>query len=184
MWKESKDHNFKPKSPPLGKSPIDQLKEQSVIGPSIIIKGEIAGEEDLTIQGRVEGTIDLRQNNITIVRNGCVKADICGKVISIEGEVLGDLFGEERIVVRGGGVVRGNLRAPRVNLEDGAKFSGNIDMEFESGEKRPTLKAAQVLSNQASSLQKETSKKGYPADPSKPNGSGVSSELVSEKPRL
>jgi cytoskeletal protein CcmA (bactofilin family) len=184
MWKQSKDDNPKPGYPPFGKSPVKQLKERATIGPSIIIKGEIAGEEDLTIQGRVEGTIDLKQNNITIVRNGCVKADICGKVISIEGEVQGNLFGEEKIVVRGSGVVRGNMRAPRVNLEEGAKFSGNIDMEFESGEKRPTLKAVQVLSNQASSPRKETSKKGYSADPSKPNGSGVSSELVSEKPRL
>ena len=128
MWKQSNDDNPKPGYPPFGKSPVKQLKERATIGPSIIIKGEVAGEEDLTIQGRVEGTIDLKQNNITIVRNGCVKADMCGKVISIEGEVLGDVFGEEKIVVRGSGVVRGNMRTPRFSLEDGAKFKGSIDM--------------------------------------------------------
>ena len=180
MWNQSKE-DIKPESPPSRKSSMGQLKERATIGPSISIKGEISGEEDLTIQGRVEGTIELNQNNITIVGNGCVKADILAKIISIEGEVEGDLFGEEKIVVRGTGVVRGNMMAPRVNLEDGAKFSGNIDMEFESGEKRPTLKEVQVLSNQASSPQKEISKKGYSTDPSELNGSGVSSELLSEK---
>jgi cytoskeletal protein CcmA (bactofilin family) len=160
---------------------MGQLKERATIGPSISIKGEISGEEDLTIQGRVDGTIDLNQNNVTIVRNGCVKGDICSKIISIEGEVEGDLFGEEKIVVRGTGVVRGNMMAPRVILEDGAKFKGNIAMECESGGKRPKLKAVQVLSNQSSSPQEKTFPKGHPKDSSKPNSSGVSSEVVSEK---
>jgi cytoskeletal protein CcmA (bactofilin family) len=160
------------------------MTERATIGPSISIKGEISGEQDLTIQGQVEGTIDLNQNNVTIVKNGCVKGDICGKIISIEGEVEGDLFGEEKIVVRGTGVVRGNMMAPRVILEDGAKFKGNIDMESESGGKRPKLKAVQALSNQPVSPQKETSPKGSLAESSRPNGSEVSSELVSEKPRL
>ncbi len=94
MWKQSKDDNPKPESPPFPKDHSQpesrakkwvsrtekQMTERATIGPSISIKGEISGEEDLTIQGRVEGTIDLKQNNITIVRNGCVKADICGKV--------------------------------------------------------------------------------------------------------
>ena len=170
MWNQSKE-DIKPESPPSRKSSMGQLKERATIGPSISIKGEISGEEDLTIQGRVEGTIELNQNNITIVGNGCVKADILAKIISIEGEVEGDLFGEEKIVVRGTGVVRGNMMAPRVILEDGAKFKGNIDMECESGGKRPKLKAVQVLSNHPGSPQERTSPKGHPKDPSKPNGS-------------
>jgi len=128
MWKKTKDEISKPKSPPLGKSPIEQLKEQAVIGPSISIKGELSSEEDLMIQGRVEGKIDLKQNNVTVGRNGHIKADINGKVISIEGEVQGNLFGEEAIVVRESGVVRGDMRTPRFSLEDGADFKGSIDM--------------------------------------------------------
>ncbi len=128
MWKKTKDENSKSESPPLGKSPIEQSKEQAVIGPSISIKGELSGEEDLMIQGRVEGTIDLKKNNVTVGRTGHIKADIYGKVISIEGEVQGNLFGEEKIVVRESGVVRGNMRTPRFSLEDGAKFKGSIDM--------------------------------------------------------
>ncbi len=128
MWKKTKDENSKPESPPLGKSPIEQSKEQAVIGPSISIKGELSGEEDVVIQGRVEGTIELKNNNVTVGRTGHIKADIYGKVISIEGEVQGNLFGEEKIVVRESGVVRGNMRTPRFSLEDGAKFKGSIDM--------------------------------------------------------
>ncbi len=128
MWKKTKDENSKPKSPPLEKSPIEQLKAQSVIGPSISIKGELSSEEDLIIQGRVEGKIDLKKNNVNIGKKGHVKGDIYGKVISIEGEVQGNLFGEEEIILRESAVVRGNMQAPRLNLEDGAKFKGSIDM--------------------------------------------------------
>ena len=107
---------------------MEPLKEQAVIGPSISIKGELSGEEDLMIQGRVEGKIDLKKNNVTVGRNGHIKGDIYGKIISIEGEVQGNLFGEEKIVIRESGVVRGNMRTPRFSLEDGAKFKGSIDM--------------------------------------------------------
>ncbi len=127
MWKKTKDEISKPKPPPLGKSPIEQLKVQAVIGPSISLKGELSGEEDLMIQGRVEGKIDLK-SNVTVGRNGHIKGDIYGKVISIEGEVQGNLFGEEKIVIRESAVVRGNMRTPRFSLEDGAKFKGSIDM--------------------------------------------------------
>jgi cytoskeletal protein CcmA (bactofilin family) len=127
MWKKPKDENPKPKSPPLGKSPIEQLKEQAVIGPSTSIKGELSGEEDLMIQGRVEGKIDLRKNNVTVGRNGHIKGDIYGKIISIEGQVQGNLFGEEKVVIRESGVVHGNMRTPRFSLEDGAQFKGSID---------------------------------------------------------
>ncbi len=157
---------------------MEQLKERATVGPSISIKGEISGEEDLTIQGRVEGTIDLNQNNVTIVGDGCVKGDVCAKIISIEGEIEGDLFGEEKIIVRGTGVVRGNAMAPQIIIEDGAKFKGTIDMDSESGGKQSKLKALQVLSKQPVSPTKETPKS------SKPNGSGVSPELLSGKPSL
>ena len=128
MWKKTKDEISKPKSPPLGKSPIEQLKAPAVIGPSISLKGELSGEEDLMIQGRVEGKIDLKKNNVTVGRNGHIKGDIYGKVISIEGEVQGNLFGEEKIVIRESAVVRGNMRTLRFSLEDGAQFKGSIDM--------------------------------------------------------
>ncbi len=121
---------------------MEQLKERAIIGPSISIKGTLSGEEDLVIQGQVEGKIDLKNNNITVGQKGRTKSDIYGKVISIEGEVEGNLFGEEKIVLRQSGVVRGNLTSPRVNIEDGAKFKGSIDMDARGEDKQPTLKEA------------------------------------------
>ena len=139
MWKKKDDENSEPESPPLGKSPVEQLKERTIIGRSISIKGELSGEEDLIIQGRVEGKIDLKKNNITVDKSGSIKGDIYGKSITIEGEVEGNLFGEKRIVLQPSGVIRGDMRAPAINLEEGAKFKGNIAMEAWD-EKQSTLK--------------------------------------------
>ncbi len=96
------------------------------------------------IQGRVEGRIELKKNNVTVGKQGSVQADIYGKIISVEGEVEGDLFGEEKIIVRKSGIVRGNMTAPRVNLEDGARFKGAIDMESKEGEEKPPLEEASI----------------------------------------
>ncbi len=139
MWEKKEDETAKPESSPLGKSPMEQLKERTIIGPSISIKGEITGEDDLTVQGQVEGTIDLKKNNITVDKSGSIKGDIYGKSITIEGEVEGNLFGEKRIVLQPSGRVLGDMRAPAINLEEGAKFKGNIDMEAWN-EKQSTLK--------------------------------------------
>jgi len=113
----------------------------TIIGPSLSIKGEITGEGDLMVQGQVEGTIDFKNGNVSIGRTGCIKADIKGKSITIEGEVEGNLLGEKKIVLRPSGRVRGDMRAPAINLEEGAKFKGNIAMEAWD-EKQPTLKEA------------------------------------------
>lgn len=103
--------------------------ERATIGPSIFIKGDLAGEEDLVIEGRVEGRVDLKQNNLTVGRNGRVRADVFGKVVTVEGEVDGNVFAHEQAVLRQSGAVRGNITSPRVTLEDGSRFKGSIDME-------------------------------------------------------
>ena len=100
----------------------------ATIGSSISIKGDVEGDEDLLIEGRIEGEIKLMKNNVVVGSSGRVKADIYGKMISVEGEVRGNLTGEERVVVRDSGHVEGNIRSPRVTLEDGARFRGSIDM--------------------------------------------------------
>ncbi len=139
MWAKKEDETAKPESSPLGKSPMEQLKERTLIGPSISIKGTLSGTDDLIIKGRVEGKIDLKKNNITVDKSGSIKGDIYGKSITIEGEVEGNLFGVERIVLQPSGVVRGDMKAPAINLEEGAKFKGNIAMEAWD-EKQSTLK--------------------------------------------
>ncbi|MEZ5571314.1 MAG: polymer-forming cytoskeletal protein [Halioglobus sp.] len=100
-----------------------------MIGPSIVIKGEVTGEEDLIIQGKVEGKINLNGNQVSIGENGEVSADIQAKVIIIDGKVTGDITGNEKVVIAKSGNVHGNIVAPRVTLEDGAIFKGSIDMD-------------------------------------------------------
>jgi cytoskeletal protein CcmA (bactofilin family) len=107
---------------------MNTSKERALIGPTILIKGDLTGEEDLLIDGRVEGRVELRKHNITVGKNGRVKADLYGKVITVEGEVHGNLYGDEQLVLRQSSTVRGNILAPRVVLEDGANFKGSIDM--------------------------------------------------------
>jgi cytoskeletal protein CcmA (bactofilin family) len=103
--------------------------ERATIGPSIIIKGDLSGGEDLVIEGRVEGRVDLKQHNVTVGRSGRVKADIFGKIVTVEGEVDGNVFAQEQAILRQAGAIRGNITAPRVILEDGSRFKGSIDME-------------------------------------------------------
>ncbi len=100
-----------------------------MIGPSIVIKGEVSGEEDLLIQGRVEGKINLNGNQVSVGESGEVYADIQAKVIQINGKVTGDIIGKEKVIISKSGNVHGNIVAPRVTLEDGAMFKGSIDMD-------------------------------------------------------
>ena len=100
----------------------------AVIGGSLCVEGTIKGKEDLLVEGTVKGDIDLPGNVVTVGTGGLVKARIHAAVIVIEGKVEGDLIGEEQIEVRRSGNVLGNIVAPRVGLEDGAQFKGNIDM--------------------------------------------------------
>jgi len=134
MWKKPEPENPQPQ--PLASAPpaaplrntAAPAKERAVIGASIEIKGDLHGGEDLYIEGRVEGKVDLKRHNVSIGKNGRVLADLYGRVITVEGEVQGNLYGEEQIVLRQSSTVRGNLTAPRVSLEDGANFKGSIDM--------------------------------------------------------
>ena len=100
-----------------------------MIGPSIVIKGTVTGDEDLLVHGRIEGTIDLHAHVVSVGQSGKVAADITAKIINIDGEVTGDITGNEKVVISKSGNVRGNIVAPRVTLEDGAIFKGSIDMD-------------------------------------------------------
>lgn len=115
--------------------PADRAREIATIGPSISIKGDLAGEEDLVVQGNVEGTITLKQNLLTIGKDGKVNATINARVLMVEGHVEGDLKGEEQVVLKKSADVRGNISAPRVTVEDGARFKGSIDMEASATQK-------------------------------------------------
>ena len=116
----------------------------TIVGSSLSIKGAITGKEDLRVLGQVEGTIDLKKNHVTIGRTGRIKADVYGRSITIEGAVQGNLFGEDRIVLRQSGRVRGDMRAPAITIEGGAKFKGSIAMDSKAKE-QPTLKEVPLV---------------------------------------
>ncbi|VAW91227.1 hypothetical protein MNBD_GAMMA23-1426 [hydrothermal vent metagenome] len=105
------------------------------IGSSIHFKGELTGEEGLIIDGRVEGTIDLKGNQLIIGNNGKIKADVFAQTIIVNGSLTGELHGKERVHISKTGKVQGNIFSPRVSLEDGAKFKGSIDMSDVKNEK-------------------------------------------------
>lgn len=135
MWKKDDENNLavpgaKPYTPP------ETRGERAVIGPSIIIKGDLIGDEDMIIEGRVEGKVDLKQHKVTIGRKGVIRADVHARIVTIEGDVQGTVNADEQIVLGKTCNVRGDMIALRVSLEDGARFKGSIDME-PKGVERP-----------------------------------------------
>ena len=103
------------------------------IGKSVLIKGELCGSEDLTIEGRVEGKIELKQHVLTIGPHGRIKAQVSAKVVVVLGEVLGNIEASDKVTIRDSGVVEGDIVAPRVAIAEGARFRGMIDMQQGQG---------------------------------------------------
>ncbi len=118
----------RPAAPLEAAPPAPTSSSRATIGSSITIRGDVTGDEDLLIQGRVDGSVDLKQHSVTVGREGQVKANIAGRVIAIEGRVEGNLKADEQVILRASAVVQGDITAPRVVLEDGARFRGGIDM--------------------------------------------------------
>ena len=106
-----------------------QEKTAVNIGKSVVIKGELNGSEDLTIEGLVEGKIELRQNVLTIGANAHIKAAVFAKSVIILGEVIGNVSASEKVDIRDNGSVDGDIASPRVAIAEGAHFRGSIDMQ-------------------------------------------------------
>jgi len=155
MWK--RDEAVKPpqpaapvipalsQEPPLARADVPRHQEKDTvnIGKSVVIKGDLSGSEDLTIEGQVEGKIELRQNVLTIGANGKIKAAIFAKIVVVLGDVQGDITASERIDIRDSGSVDGDLSGPRIAIADGAHFRGSIDMQRQ-GTKGPEAKPMDV----------------------------------------
>ena len=103
------------------------------IGKSVVIKGELQGSEDLTIEGHVEGTIQLREHVLTIGPNGRIKAQVFAKTVIVLGEVNGNVSASEKVEIRDGGSVDGDIISPRVAIAEGAHFRGSVDMQKKAG---------------------------------------------------
>lgn len=112
-----------------GQASIPAAAKAAVIGPGIVIDGNISGNENLLIEGKVKGNVHLGSHEVTVGKTGDVNADVTAKVIRVAGKVRGDLTGKEKVIISNTGNVHGNIVAPRMLLEDGAVFKGSIDMD-------------------------------------------------------
>jgi cytoskeletal protein CcmA (bactofilin family) len=104
-------------------------QESASIGKSIVINGELSGSENLTVEGRVDGKIELRDHVLTIGTNGRVTAAVTARLIIVLGHVTGNLVATEKVDIRESGSVEGDIVAPRVAIADGSHFRGSIDMQ-------------------------------------------------------
>ena len=146
MWK--RDEAVKPTSPQFSGSgaPAAPIQQQTTtaspqpesrrierdvvnIGKSVVIKGELNGSEDLTIEGQVEGKIELKDHALTIGPNGKIKAQVFAKSVIVLGEVNGNVTASEKVDIRDGGSVDGDIVSPRVAIAEGAHFRGSVDMQ-------------------------------------------------------
>lgn len=114
------------------------------IGKSIFIKGEISGGQDLIIDGKVEGQIQLKENQVMVGENGKISGEIHAKTIIINGEVVGNMFAGEKLEIKASGALKGDVASPRLIIDDGAYFKGSIDMEVE-GQKRLEKPVTEIL---------------------------------------
>ena len=134
------------------------------IGKSVVIKGELTGSEDLTIEGHVEGKIELRQNVLTIGPNGKIKAQVFAKSVIILGEVTGNVTASEKVDLRDNGSVDGDITSPRVAIAEGAHFRGSIDMQRSSKpESKPAAAASASQSSSSSASTQSQSQQHAPA---------------------
>jgi cytoskeletal protein CcmA (bactofilin family) len=119
------------------------------IGKSVVIKGELNGSEDLTIEGHVEGTIQLREHVLTIGPNGKIKAQVFAKSVIVLGEVMGNVTASDKVDIRDNGSVEGDLVSPRIAIAEGAHFKGTIDMQRKGAPQPAQAKPAGAQQQQA-----------------------------------
>ncbi len=156
MWK--RDESVKPTTPPAPGTAAPAAPAVSMpqaanerltqplqggnvnIGKSVVIKGELSGSEDLTIEGNVEGRIELKENILTIGPNGKIRAEVFAKAVIVLGEVTGNVTASEKVDIRDNGSVDGDITSPRVAIAEGAHFRGSVDMQ-RAGSSKPAAAA-------------------------------------------
>lgn len=179
MWK--RDEAVKPTSgqvPPAGPAVQSQQSGSSAsqpeprpqmgrdvvnIGKSVVIKGELNGSEDLTIEGQVEGKIELKDHVLTIGPNGKIKAQVFAKALIVLGEVHGNVTASDKVEIRDGGSVDGDIVAPRVAIADGAHFRGSVDMQRKAGQPAAPAQQPQKQPAQPSPQAAPTAQVAQPA---------------------
>jgi len=145
-----------PNEPTAAQRPVAaSTADQATIGKSLVVKGEVTGSESLYIDGRVEGSINLAGNRVTVGRNGVVSANINAREIVVLGKVRGNLTASDRVDIRSDGSLTGDVVAARISIEDGAFFKGGIDIR-KAGQKpnggeeaKPSTAASEAVAARA-----------------------------------
>ncbi len=152
MWKPSQSGPSTPPPTPEPSRPVPPppafetparpaaaaaVGEQATIGKSLVIKGEITGSESLFIDGKVEGSVNLPGNRVTVGRNGQVAASINAREIVVLGKVRGNVTATDRVDIRAEGALTGDVAAARISIEDGAFFKGGIDIRKPDAKAEP-----------------------------------------------
>jgi cytoskeletal protein CcmA (bactofilin family) len=165
MWKRDEAVKPTPPQPTGAGAPVPPTQQATVptpqpehrrierdvvnIGKSVVIKGELNGSEDLTIEGQVEGKIELKDHALTIGPNGKIKAQIFAKSVIVLGEVNGNVHASEKVDIRDGGSVDGDIVSPRVAIAEGAHFRGSVDMQRKGPQPSPKPQPAKEPAAQA-----------------------------------
>ena len=133
LWQKDQDANRstspQTSAPSPSRSEMTRSGKPTTIGQSVQIKGELSGQVDLIIDGKIDGKILVHDHNLTIGPNGHINAEVHAKSVQINGAVSGNITADDKVEISSSGSVVGDITAPRVALADGSSFKGSIDME-------------------------------------------------------
>ena len=166
MWK--REEAVKPVAPPpmtnvqgpgagAARAPGRTADREVHIGKSVVIKGELNGSDDLTIEGQVEGKIELRQHVLTIGPHGRIRAEVFAKTVVVLGEIIGNIKATDKVAIQDKGAVEGDITAPKVAIAEGSHFRGSIDMSAASQPESKPTRAGTGASAEKSQAQPEAS---------------------------
>ena len=168
--------------PPAAERPMEPVRDLSprggiaTVGKSLVVKGQITGGEDLYIDGEIEGTVELKDHNITVGPNGRVNANLHGKDVVVQGRVKGNIRAVDRLEIRKTGSLMGDIVTARVVIEDGAYFKGSIDIQ-KPGAKAEAASASVAPVSATSSSPLSSPSPAPTSQPSQPaSGFGLSGE--------
>jgi cytoskeletal protein CcmA (bactofilin family) len=118
-------------SPSTERAPRGEAKRETLatIGPTIRIRGKVSGNQDLTIEGKVRGTITLKGHTLTLGAGAGITAKVRAARVVVGGEVTGEITADEQVDITSTGIVQGDVRTPRITISDGAHLKGNVDTE-------------------------------------------------------
>lgn len=157
-------HRPTPVSPVMetpSRTPVASSADQATIGKGLFIKGEITGSESLYIDGKVDGSINLPGNRVTVGRNGQVAADVTAREVVILGKIRGNVSASDRVDIRAEGSLAGDVAAARISIEDGAFFKGGIDIRKPEAAKPAPASSASASSSSSSSSAPEPAKAAH-----------------------